>query len=77
MKHIKKMTKTNSIDKKNKLILVKDKEKLEKIGGRIMCRINNFLHPVPKLSNNISAPIFPNPIEPIPYPLPPPLPPQF
>jgi hypothetical protein len=77
MRHIKKETKTESNVKKIKLELIKDKNSPNRIGEKITCRIYNFLHPFHKFSNNLSAPIFPKPIEPIPYPLPPPLPPKF
>jgi hypothetical protein len=71
------LTKTKKIKKKIRFNKITNNDNLDKIGEKTMCRFFNFLHPDINLSKNPSAPIFPNPIEPIPYPLPPPLPPQF
>jgi len=36
----------------------------DKLGEKILCRLNTYMHPIPKLLNKSSALIFPNPSKP-------------
>ncbi len=52
-------------------IRLKNIYRVDKLGGKKLCRFDVYMHPIPKLSNKISALIFPNPSKTIPPPFPP------